>query len=335
VTGGVPEQAVVLCAGEGRRLRPLTAARPKPLVPFVGAPLLEHALRRLATAGVRRVALNAHHHGEALAAWVARRPVPGLDVQVAHEPVLLGTGGGVAGLAARLDPGPLLVLAGDVVADFDLAALAAHHAATGAEATLGLTDRADPAVFGPVGVGAAGRVVDIVRRLGAPAARELVNASVHLLGPAFVARLRAEPSCLVRDGYLPALAEGASIAGWLHAGPWAETGTPAGLLAAQAAALSGALPVDPVLLARGGRRLGAGALVHPSARIGRGAVLRDGTVVGARARVAAGARLERCLVEAGARVQGAHRQALLLAPEPHAVTARPTPETDVSLECAP
>jgi mannose-1-phosphate guanylyltransferase len=229
-----------------------------------------------------------------------------------HEPVLLGTGGGIAQLAAALDRGPLLVLAGDIVADFDLVDLTRTHGATGAEATMGLTNAADPAVFGPVGVDDDGRLVDIVHTLGHRAAREMVNASVHLLEPEFVARLRPEPSCLVRQGYLPALAADAHVASWLHTGAWAETGTPAGLLAAQAAALRGELPVDPVLFARGGRRLGSAALVHPSAHLGAGCQLSEGTVVGPRARLAAGTRLERCFVEARASVSGAHRGALLL-----------------------
>lgn len=329
MTARVPDQALVLCAGEGRRLRPLTERLPKPLVPFLGAPLLEHALRRLAAAGVRRVALNAHHRGEVMARWAARRPVPGLELQVLHEAELLGTGGGVARLAAHVDRGPLLVLAGDIVADFDLADLARRHHATGAEASMGLTAAADPAVFGPVGVDSDGLLVDIVRTLRRPAARELVNASVHLLEPGFVRRLRPEPSCLVRQAYLPALAEGARVAGWLHHGAWAETGTPAGLLDAQAAALRGELPVDPVLFARAGRRLGAAALVHPSARVGAGAQLSDGTVVGPRARVAADSRLRRCFVEADANVRGDHEGALLLAdadtprspPRPHPTMA--------------
>ena len=297
-----PRQAIVLCAGHGTRLAPLTADTPKPLLPLLNVPLLHHALARLAAAGVERVALNAHHLADQVAAFARARPpgpaLPALDVRV--EPLLLGTGGALANLRDWLLPEPVLVLAGDIVADFDLAALAARHRATGAEATMALTAAADPAAFGAVEVDRAGLLADIVGGLGRRGERALVNASAHVLAPAFLARLPEGPSCLVRQGYLPALAAGARCAGWLHAGAWAELGSPAALLAAQRDALARRLPVLPELLALGGRRDGERSLVHAQAVVAAGASLSGGTVVGPRASVGAGARLHGCLLLPGA-----------------------------------
>jgi mannose-1-phosphate guanylyltransferase len=299
----------VLAAGEGRRLRPFTAAMPKPALPLLNVPLLAHALRRLAAAGVVRVRVNAWHRAPAVVALVARWSPPGVDVDVVVEQQLLGTGGGLANLWPGMDHDePVLVLAGDIVADFDLAALGARHAATGAVATMALTPRADVARFGAVRLDEAGFLVDIADLLGHPDGRPFVNASAHVLSPTFLARLPRRPSCLVRDGYVPLMREGARCAGHVHEGAWAETGTPEALLAAQIDALDGRLPVDPALAALGGRRL-PGALVHPTAVVADDARLEGGTVVGPRAHVGAGARLDGCLLLADARVPAGARLA--------------------------
>ncbi len=323
----VPRQAIVLCAGEGRRLRPLTARRPKPLLPLLNVPLVQHALVALARAGVERVALNAWHLAPQLVAFAATDPVPGLRLHVRVEPRLLGTGGGIANLRDWLAREPLLVLAGDIVADFDLAAFAAHHAASGAEASMALTARADPSRFGAVSVGAGGLLHDIAGLLGRDggrgvgAGRTFVNASAHLLEPDFVDRLTAGPSCLVRQGYIPTMAAGGRCGGWEHAGPWAELGGVDALLAAQRDALAGALPVDAGLVERGGRRDGRHSLVHATARVAAGVVLSGGTVVGAGAEVGSAARLAGCLVLPGALVAAGARLENVVVDAPDAAPA--------------
>jgi mannose-1-phosphate guanylyltransferase len=298
----VPRQSVVLCAGEGRRLRPLTERSPKPLLPLLNVPILHHALHRLAEAGVERVALNAWHLAEQIEAFAAAGPEPRLQLHVRREPELLGTGGALWNLRDWIADEPLLVLAGDIVADFDLPALLARHLAAGAEATMALATRAETRDFGAVEIGADGLITDIVGALRRPGVRALVNASAHVLEPAFLRRLPAGPSCLVRQGYLPALAAGGRCAGSLHEGAWAELGSPAALRRAQGAALRNELPVAPALAALGGRRDDAQSLVHATARIAPGTRLLDGTVVGAKASVGRGARLRGCLLLPGAHV---------------------------------
>lgn len=304
----VPTQALVLCAGEGRRLRPLTLHHPKPLLPLLNVPLLRHVLERLRLAGVTRMALNAWHLAGQVEDFAAAG-VPGLQLHVRREAQLLGTGGALSNLRDWIRPGPLLVLAGDILADFDLAALLARHREARAEATMALTPQADTRRYGAVEVDDAGLLCDIVGALRRPGARALVNASAHVLEPGFLARLPDGPACLVRQGYLPALAAGVRCAGHVHAGAWAELGTPPDLLAAQQAALAGRLPIDPALLRAAGRREGAESLVHPTALVAPDARLRGGTVVGPQARVGAGADLQGCLLLAGARVPAGARLA--------------------------
>jgi mannose-1-phosphate guanylyltransferase len=311
----VPRQAVVLCAGEGRRLRPHTLTCPKPLLPLANVPILEHLLHGLRRAGVRRVALNAWHLAAQVRDWAARREPDGLELYVRIETVLLGTAGGLANLRDWMEPGPLLVLTGDVAGAFDYKALGRRHRASGAEATMLLCPHADTAHYGAVNHDDAGRMTDVAGLRGVGGEHAAVNASVHVLEPAFLDRLPRGPACLARQGYVPALADGARCAIALHAGPWADLGTPADLLAAQAAALAGRLPVAPELLARGGQRHGARNLVHPTARVAPDAELDGGTVVGPRVAIGRGTRLRGCLVLAGAVVPaGADLEAAVIDP---------------------
>jgi len=108
-------QAILLAAGLGERMRPLTEATPKPLLPLGGRALIDHALDRLAAAGVARVVVNAHWQAERLARHLAARPVMPATL-LRHEPRLLGPGGAVTGALAdgSLGPEPFFIVNGDI-----------------------------------------------------------------------------------------------------------------------------------------------------------------------------------------------------------------------------
>jgi MurNAc alpha-1-phosphate uridylyltransferase len=107
-----PRVAMLLAAGLGTRMRPLTEATAKPLLKLAGSTLLDHALDRLAAVGVERVVVNAHWHAEQVAAHLARRVGPPETV-VRHEPQLLNTGGAVAAALDVLGAEPFFVMNGD------------------------------------------------------------------------------------------------------------------------------------------------------------------------------------------------------------------------------
>ncbi|MFS0736389.1 nucleotidyltransferase family protein [Sphingomonas sp. 1P06PA] len=114
VTGAAPiETAMVLAAGLGKRMRPLTATRPKPLVEVAGKPLLDHVLDRLRTAGVKRAVVNVHYLADALEAHL-QRSASGLDIQVSDERGrLLETGGGLVKALPIIDRDRFLVVNSD------------------------------------------------------------------------------------------------------------------------------------------------------------------------------------------------------------------------------
>ncbi len=115
-------QGVLLAAGLGTRLRPLTLCRPKALIPLYGIPLIEYGIAHLRAAGCTRIAVNLHHHASMLRNWLLREELRlGVRLELFDEPVLLGTGGGLARIFSELPPGPCLVQNADLIHGFDLA----------------------------------------------------------------------------------------------------------------------------------------------------------------------------------------------------------------------
>ncbi|MFA5262913.1 MAG: sugar phosphate nucleotidyltransferase [Opitutaceae bacterium] len=136
-------KAMVLAAGRGTRLSPLTDARPKALVEIGGVTLIEHVLRRLAGAGVTEAIVNLHHFGEQIPPYLEKHGLFGLKrIAYSEEPELLDTGGGLKKAAWFFDDGrPFLVHNADVLSDIDLGALMSAHVQSGTLATLAAKPR--------------------------------------------------------------------------------------------------------------------------------------------------------------------------------------------------
>jgi N-acetyl-alpha-D-muramate 1-phosphate uridylyltransferase len=113
VEAEVPKTAMVMAAGLGKRMRPLTATRPKPLVEVAGRPLLDHVLDRLKSAGVEKIVVNVHYLPGSIEAHLASKS-HGLEFQISDErSVLLETGGGMVKAAPMIDADPFLVVNSD------------------------------------------------------------------------------------------------------------------------------------------------------------------------------------------------------------------------------
>jgi len=286
-------KAMVLAAGLGLRMRPLTLLRAKPALPVLDRPLMQFTLERLARAGVRDVVVNLHHLPESVVEALGPGRRYGLRIHYSREPEILGTGGGPRAVRDFFGREPFLLVNGDVFFDFDLRALVARHLASGAVATLALRPQPDARSYSPVVTDRRGRILSIAGRPRARRGTRSMFASVHVLDPRLLERLPAGRSDSVRDLYLPLLAEGAHLAGVRCSGAWYDFGRPSLYRDAQLRMLRGR--------GRGQVLVGSGARVASAAAVRR-------SVLGARSRVAKGARVERsvlwpdAVVEAGARV---------------------------------
>ncbi|HYB95929.1 MAG TPA: NDP-sugar synthase [Vicinamibacterales bacterium] len=136
--------ALVLAAGLGTRLHPLSSVRAKPALPVAGTPLVVRILKWLHAAGVRRTVLNLHHRAESITRIVGDGSALDLEVRYSWEPVLLGSAGGPARAVPLLGADRFLIVNGDTLADVDLASLTQQHVDTNALVTMAVVDgRAD------------------------------------------------------------------------------------------------------------------------------------------------------------------------------------------------
>lgn len=286
-----PASAMILAAGRGTRLAPLTQHCAKPLVPIGDRPALAHIVGVMREAGVRRIVVNAFHRAEDVHDFAVGDAGITVSDEAEHaEP--LGTAGGVAHARSLLGEGDVLVWNGDVLAEPDVTALhqahAAQSASSGALASLAVLPR--PRGEGNIGVGPGGRIVRIrsERAPGEPEEAEIEGGyfiGVHVLGARIRSRLPAR-GCLVSDAYLPALRRGEALQAFRYEGPFFDVGTLQQYLLANLAWLD--------RQGAGASFRGPGASVDPRVALER-------SVVGAGARVGGAGALTRCVVWPGAR----------------------------------
>lgn len=239
-------RALVLAAGLGTRLRPLTHLWPKPAIPLLGQPLLRYTLGVLARAGVTHVGLNTHHLANVMARVATEEAARfGMKLTLSHEPVIQGTAGGIRGLRAVVqDEDVFLVWNGDALFTPELAPLLAEHRASGAVATLVLLPMPPGATFASVDVDEGGAVRRIAGRgPGGDNLRPWHFSGVHLLSPRVLAAMsESGPEDINRDVYPRLLGQGALIRGVVVQAAWSDVGTPERYLAAQGALLRGDFP---------------------------------------------------------------------------------------------
>jgi MurNAc alpha-1-phosphate uridylyltransferase len=219
-------RVMILAAGYGKRLRPLTDTLPKPLVMMGDAPLLDHTLRRVAGLGVEQVVINVHHLAGRIREHVGDGSAFGVSVVWSHEPVLLETGGGVRQALELLGDAPFLAINGDVAWDLELSGLIAAFDAERMDGLLGLVPVPGAGKGDFVADPESGRL-----RRAVPGDAGWIYSGLQMLRPAALRGYPVEPFSLNRF-YDDAAAQG-RLYGLPLKGFWADIGTPERLEAAR------------------------------------------------------------------------------------------------------
>ena len=282
--------AVVLAAGLGTRLRPLTYRVPKALLPVLNRPLLGLLLAQLKAAGFIQVAVNTHHLAPLVHRFLEEEGALGLDLKVSHEPEILGTGGGLKGLANLLGEGPFLALNGDILIDLDLAAIYRGHRQE-ALSTLVLHD-CPP--YNKVWV-ADGRVVSIGSPPAGGGGTPLAYTGVQVVAEGILKYMPGQGYHDLVAAWREALGAGEKLAALVVQGRfWQDLGTPAAYLAAHRRLLQGEAPgLAPLWPSL------SDPLVGPGASIGRGVKFGAGVCLGAGVEVGDGCALANTVVKWG------------------------------------
>lgn len=295
---------MLLCAGLSTRLGTLGSERPKPMLPVCGIPILAYGITNLVAHGIRDLVINTHHLGDLVRREIGDGARWGARIQYIHEPVILGTGGGLKNALHLLDPEgrdePFISANGKLIFDLDVTRLVATYRAAGDILGMMVVQRVpDAKAWGAVNVQHDARGPHVVDILGDG---EHMFCGVHVTRPSVMARLPDGESDSIRQGYLPWLRAGQRVAAYEHTGGYfAEHSTPERYLASNWALLHGAPLRHPP-----GRLAGVDptARIHPTAtivlpvKIGAGAVIGPGITIGPDVVVGDGAHVTESLTTA-------------------------------------
>jgi NDP-sugar pyrophosphorylase family protein len=287
---------MILAAGLGTRMRPLTLLKAKPALPVMNRPLLHWTLELLKRSGVTEVMVNTHYLPATVKEAVGDGRKFGLRATYSHEPKILGTGGGPKKVRSFFGDEPFILVNGDMVFDFDLRDLVRRHQKARARATLALRPNPDPSRYSAVRTRKDGHVTSLAGLPRPTRGMASLFTGIHVLDPALLDRLPRGESDTVRDLYAQLVDEGETVLGVRVRGKWFDIGSPSLYLASQRALLAGGFGG-----AKGGVLIHRDARVHRTAKVAR-SVVGAGCVVGDGARVTGSILWDGVTVEPGARV---------------------------------
>jgi NDP-sugar pyrophosphorylase family protein len=305
-------KAMVMAAGLGTRLRPLTDFLPKPMMPVANRPVLHHLLNLLNRHDVHEVGINLHAFPEMIEGYFGDGSSLGMSIRWSYEPELLGTAGGTKKLEDFWGDETILITSGDGLHDVDVTALLGHHRRTGALATLTVKPVADPSAYGVVVIDRDTRIRGFQEKPTRDEARsDLANCGIYVIEPEVLAHVRPDTFSDFGTDVWPALVAAneqiyayTTMAYWndvgdldelrntimdavlgnvrvdvagveLAPGVWAEEGCRID----DSAELEGPIVLGPGVVIEGGARVRGPAAVGADCRVGRGAAIRSATLL--------------------------------------------------------
>ncbi len=311
------QQAVILVGGEGTRLRPLSYHMPKPMMPVLNRPFLEHTLAYLKNYGVSDVILTLSYLPEAIQGYLGDGSNLGIRLSYAVEDSPLGTAGAVKNTEPQLAD-TFAVLNGDIFTDLDLADLVTFHRHKGGQATIALTYDDNPSAFGVLETESDGRVRRFIEK---PSPDQItshwINAGIYILEPEVLRHIPKNSHYMFERGLFPRLLElDEPIYGYPFSGYWLDMGTPdkylrlnCDLLRAEATSY-----LTPIIN-RYDISCVEDALIHPSAKISgptiissqchidQGVRIKGPVVIGEGCHISQGASLESAVLWPGVSVE--------------------------------
>jgi len=257
-------KVMILAAGLGTRLRPLTLERAKPAVPLLGKPLIVRLIQTLMNQGAQGFRINLHHLPHTIERLFEASPWSSLPVSFSHEPRILGTAGGLKANEEFFDQGTFLMANGDIVLEAPLLDAIAFHRDRRALATLILFPQFPPYQHYPMRIDDECRLVNFKGFCSGrpPSGNTYVFTGVQILEPEIFTYIPpAKFSSITDEAYVAALKQGKPLYGYPVEGYWNDLGDPRRYLEVQRDLLTAEARHPPVALS-------PGAIVHASSRVG-------------------------------------------------------------------
>lgn len=301
-------KAMIMAAGLGTRLYPLTGLTAKPMAPILNRPVMEHMLRLLHRHGVREVAVNLHYHPDIIRTYFGDGSEFGIDLRYNLEHELLGTAGGVGAFRDMFADGTFVVVSGDGLTDIDITAFVAAHRAFGGVATMAVKEVADPSLYGVVVADAEGRITGFQEK--PPVAEALsrwCNCGIYAFEPQVFDYIPAGVfTDWAKDVFPALLADGVPFYRWEMRAYWNDVGNIEQYRLGNFDALLGRVALD-----KPGREIAPGIWAGEGTMIDPGAHLEPPVLIGAGCLIEADARLigpliigDGCIIERGAVLDG-------------------------------
>jgi mannose-1-phosphate guanylyltransferase/phosphomannomutase len=309
-------KAVVMAGGEGTRLRPLTSNQPKPMVPIVGKPCMEHIVELLRRHGLNDVVVTLAFLPQAIRGYFGDGETLDVNIEYSVEETPAGTAGSVR-LAGRALEDTFLVISGDALCDIDLGALIDFHREQGAAATIGLKSVENPLEFGIVVTDEDGRVERFLEKPSwGQVFSDTINTGIYVLEPEVLRHVPADRPFDFSKELFPLLLEmGRPIYGFVCDGYWQDIGNLDQYRQANFDALEGSVALNiPGIRLRGNVWIGTGvtiddldavegpAFIGDNCRVGRDATVGAYSVLGANVTLRDRARIERSVVDASTHI---------------------------------
>jgi NDP-sugar pyrophosphorylase family protein len=283
-------KAMILAAGFGTRLKPLTIGLPKPMFPLLNRPLLEHTLNFLSSQGIQDIIVNVHHLPKKIIEYFGDGSDFGVRLQFSMEKEILGTAGGLKKAQSFLEKETFLVLNSDVLADINFDSLLTFHKEKNSCLTLVVRQDDVPEKYSPIHLADDCRISRFVNasiKHPCTNTQRVMFTGIQIMEPEIFSHIPANKFCGTTEDIFPTMIEeGLPVYGHLHEKYWIDMGTRETYIQAQADALEGRLA-----LKTSSSRNPKGPLVLPPVHIGKDCEIANDAQVGPHAVLGNGCRL--------------------------------------------
>lgn len=304
-------KAMILAAGAGTRLRPLTYELPKPMVPVVNRPVLHHVLDNLARHGIRDVMMNLHAQPDIVRDYCGNGSKWSLNIQYSYEPTLLGTAGALKKVESFLKGDTILVASGDGLSDVDFTALAKFHRQKKSFGTMVVKAIDSRFEYGVTLIKPSGRIKGFLEKPSwGDVFSNQVNTGIYVFEPEILRDIpKGRPYDFGHELWPKLLKQNKPIYAWEWSGYWCDVGNLSEYRKAQADSLDGKIrinlpgrPLRPGIWIEEDSRIHPEAVLHAPSLIGRGVEIDSGceigpyTVIGDDSKISTKAVLKNCIL---------------------------------------
>ena len=289
---------MILAAGFGKRLQPLTRILPKPMFPVLGRPLLSHTFDLLRSANISEVAVNIHHLPDSIINYFEKEKPPHLNLHFSREERILGTAGGIKKMQGFLEDGSFILINSDIITDIALNQVIDFHKKNNSKLTLVVRQDISPEQYDSIEICEDGRIVHFVgassKNIPEKTTRVMFT-GIQIMEPEIFERIPAGQFCGTTEDIFPQMVQdGIPIYGYIYDGYWKDMGSRESYLQVNADALdekvflkgifqnelNGPFIIPPVLVGHNchiaeNSKIGPHTVIGPNCKIKNGAVVEN------------------------------------------------------------